>query len=60
MRYNAVMVGKRRHQETAPIYQEQEAAPEQLTVQSETISVRGMTRAVEQTRQLLPPVTKEK
>lgn len=60
MRYNAVMSGKRTHQESAPVHQEPEAAPELLTVQSETISVRGMTRAVEQTRQLLPPVAKEK
>ncbi len=59
MRYITVMSGKRTHQESSPVHQEPEAAPEQLTVQSETISVRGMTAAVEQTRQLLPPVKKE-
>lgn len=59
MRYNAVMTGKRTHQEMSPVNQEPEAAPELLTVQSETISVRGMSRAVEQSRQLLPPVAKE-
>ena len=54
------MTGKRTHQESAPIHQEPEAAPELLTVESETISVRGMTKAIYQTRQLLPPVKTSK
>lgn len=34
----------------------EDAAPEQLTGRSQTVAVRGMQRAVEQTRQLLTPV----